>query len=153
MIRGQILAALLLLGIAAKCQQALCGHAHSYAHQTGPVVGPAHPVTVGHAGYGGYGHGHGGHSVDYVAYPKYEFEYGVSDGHTGDHHSQKEHRDGDVVTGEYSLKEADGSVRTVKYHADKSGFHPVVHHSHHGHGGRYSTDGGYAGYAYSNGGY
>ncbi|XP_046980346.1 cuticle protein 19-like isoform X1 [Schistocerca americana] len=67
-----------------------------------------------------------------TAYPKYEFEYGVSDGHTGDHHSQKEHRDGDVVTGEYSLKEADGSVRTVKYHADKSGFHPVVHHSHHG---------------------
>ncbi|XP_047098488.1 cuticle protein 8-like [Schistocerca piceifrons] len=87
------------------------------------------------------------------AYPKYEFEYGVSDGHTGDHHSQKEHRDGDVVTGEYSLKEADGSVRTVKYHADKSGFHPVVHHSHHGHGGRHSTDAGYAGYAYSNGGY
>ncbi|XP_049767324.1 adult-specific cuticular protein ACP-20-like isoform X3 [Schistocerca cancellata] len=152
MIRGQM-AALLLAMMAATCQRAMCGHAHSYAHQTGPVVGPAHPVTVEHAGHGGHGHGHGGHSVDYVAYPKYEFEYGVSDGHTGDHHSQKEHRDGDVVTGEYSLKEADGSVRTVKYHADKSGFHPVVHHSHHGHGGRYSTDGGYAGYAYSNGGY
>ncbi|XP_047098201.1 cuticle protein 7-like [Schistocerca piceifrons] len=134
MARGQMLSALLVAVLAAGCQRAMCGHAHSYAHQTGPVVGPAHPVTVEHSGHVGYGHGHGGHSVDYVAYPKYEFEYGVSDGHTGDHHSQKEHRDGDVVTGEYSLKEADGSVRTVKYHADKSGFHPVVHHSHHGYG-------------------
>ncbi|XP_046980679.1 adult-specific cuticular protein ACP-20-like [Schistocerca americana] len=137
---------MMLLAVAAMCERAQAGgYAHSYAHQTGPVVGPAHAVTVGgyggHSSYGGHGHGH---SVDYVAYPKYEFEYGVSDGHTGDHHSQKEHRDGDVVTGEYSLKEADGSVRTVKYHADKSGFHPVVHHSHHGYGGGAGAgDGGY----------
>ncbi|XP_049793983.1 pro-resilin-like [Schistocerca nitens] len=130
MLRSQMVFALLVLAAAARWQEVLCGgHAHSYVHQSAPVVGPGHPVEVDH----GHGHGHGhGHSVDYVAYPKYEFEYGVSDGHTGDHHSQKEHRDGDVVTGEYSLKEADGSVRTVKYHADKSGFHPVVHHSHHG---------------------
>ncbi|XP_049840704.1 cuticle protein 8-like [Schistocerca gregaria] len=141
MAHSQMSAALVLVVVAAVCQHSHSWHGHSHAHQTAPVVGPAHPVHIG------------GHAVDYVAYPKYEFEYGVSDGHTGDHHSQKEHRDGDVVTGEYSLKEADGSVRTVKYHADKSGFHPVVHHSHHGHGDRHSTDAGYAGYAYGNGVY
>ncbi|RZC41650.1 hypothetical protein BDFB_014605, partial [Asbolus verrucosus] len=35
-------------------------------------------------------------SVDYAAYPRYEFKYGVADGHTGDQKSQTEIRDGDV---------------------------------------------------------
>ncbi|KAJ8959516.1 hypothetical protein NQ314_006252 [Rhamnusium bicolor] len=60
-------------------------------------------------------------------HPKYEFAYGVEDHHTGDIHSQKEFRDGDKVLGEYSLHEADGTVRIVKYTADKhSGFNAVV---------------------------
>ncbi|ETN61948.1 cuticular protein 18, RR-2 family [Anopheles darlingi] len=64
---------------------------------------------------------------DFYAYPKYKFEYGVKDYHTGDHKSQWEVRDGDVVKGEYSLDEPDGSVRIVKYHADaKNGFEAVV---------------------------
>lgn len=74
---------------------------------------------------------------DYYAYPKYKFEYGVKDPHTGDHKSQWEERDGDVVKGEYTLDEADGTKRVVEYHADgKTGFHAVVKrigHAHHHH--------------------
>lgn len=42
--------------------------------------------------------------------------------------SQHETRDGDVVKGQYSLVEPDGSIRTVDYTADKhNGFNAVVH--------------------------
>lgn len=34
-----------------------------------------------------------------VAYPKYSFNYGIKDPHTGDIKSQAEERDGDVVKG------------------------------------------------------
>lgn len=69
--------------------------------------------------------------------PKYSFKYGVNDYHTGDIKSQQESRDGDVVKGQYSVVEPDGSIRTVEYTADKhSGFNAVVHktapkHYHH----------------------
>lgn len=63
-----------------------------------------------------------------VAYPKYSFNYGIKDPHTGDIKSQAEERDGDVVKGQYSLVEPDGSVRTVDYTADDhNGFNAVVH--------------------------
>ncbi|KFB43885.1 AGAP005968-PA-like protein [Anopheles sinensis] len=79
---------------------------------------------------GGFGGGisEGGfEGKDYYAYPKYKFEYGVKDYHTGDHKSQWEVRDGDVVKGEYTLDEPDGSTRIVKYHADsKNGFEAIV---------------------------
>ncbi|KAF5307756.1 hypothetical protein FQR65_LT06627 [Abscondita terminalis] len=72
---------------------------------------------------GSYGH----HQVDYHAHPKYNFKYGVSDGHTHDNHNQQESRDGDVVHGEYSLHESDGTIRVVKYTADhKNGFNAEV---------------------------
>lgn len=46
--------------------------------------------------------------------------------------SHKENRHGDVVQGEYSFKEADGTIRTVKYTVDKkSGFNAVVTRSGH----------------------
>lgn len=49
------------------------------------------------------------------------------DPHTGDVKSQKEVREGDVVKGQYSLVEPDGSVRTVDYTADPvNGFNAVV---------------------------
>ncbi|GJQ86709.1 hypothetical protein Trydic_g14780 [Trypoxylus dichotomus] len=61
------------------------------------------------------------------AYPKYRFNYGVKDEHTGDIKEQIEERDGDVVKGEYSLVEPDGSVRNVKYEADgHNGFNAIV---------------------------
>lgn len=50
--------------------------------------------------------------------PRYAYEYSVDDSYTGDKKSQKEERDGEVVKGEYSLVEPDGSVRTVTYYAD-----------------------------------
>ncbi|XP_013134950.1 PREDICTED: adult-specific cuticular protein ACP-20-like [Papilio polytes] len=77
-----------------------------------------------------HGHDHGHH--DYYTHPKYEFEYKVEDGHTGDIKSQHEHRDGDVVKGGYSLHQPDGSHRHVHYHADDhTGFHADVKYSTH----------------------
>ncbi|XP_058834705.1 cuticle protein 7-like [Topomyia yanbarensis] len=87
--------------------------------------------------YGGDNHGqlytsgnHGAYAKsynDYYAYPKYNFEYGVDDPHTGDHKKQWEVRDGDVVKGGYMLKEADGTTRVVEYTADDhNGFNAVV---------------------------
>ncbi|CAH1117881.1 unnamed protein product [Phaedon cochleariae] len=65
--------------------------------------------------------------VDLHAPPKYEFKYGVEDHHTGDHKQQSEVRVGDVVKGEYSLAEPDGTIRVVKYTADDhNGFNAVV---------------------------
>ncbi|XP_030567811.1 cuticle protein 8 [Drosophila novamexicana] len=76
------------------------------------------------------GHGHPDEGLDYHAYPKYHYNYGVADSHTGDVKSQHEVRDGDVVKGSYSLVEPDGSVRTVEYTADDhNGFNAVVHKS------------------------
>ncbi|CAG7725849.1 unnamed protein product, partial [Allacma fusca] len=44
---------------------------------------------------------------------QYSFSYNVNDPTTGDQKSQQESRDGDNVSGSYSLVEPDGSVRTV----------------------------------------
>jgi hypothetical protein len=90
-----------------------------------------------HDDFHGVSHGHDDHH-DHHHHPSYKFEYGVKDAHTKDHHSQWEHRDGDKVHGEYTLDEADGTKRVVKYSADKhSGFHAHVErigHAHHDHG-------------------
>nr|XP_023026431.1 uncharacterized protein LOC111514422 [Leptinotarsa decemlineata] len=60
----------------------------------------------------------------------YSFSYGVNDQHTGDFKHQWEKKNGDKVTGHYSLLEPDGSVRSVDYTADKKhGFNAVVKHS------------------------
>ncbi|XP_075970767.1 larval cuticle protein A2B-like [Anticarsia gemmatalis] len=68
--------------------------------------------------------------VEEYAHPKYDYSYSVADGHTGDNKSQHESRDGDAVHGEYSLVEADGSVRRVQYTADDhNGFNAVVSNS------------------------
>lgn len=58
-------------------------------------------------------------SVDYYTVPKYEYKYAVGDPKTGDQKEQSEERLGDVVKGEYSLAEPDGTIRVVKYTADK----------------------------------
>ena len=64
---------------------------------------------------------------DEYARPKYEFEYGVRDGKTGDNKEQSEVRRDDVVKGEYSFLEPDGTKRTVLYEADdKNGFNAKV---------------------------
>ncbi|CAH0550454.1 unnamed protein product [Brassicogethes aeneus] len=85
-------------------------------------------------GYGGEEISYGGHHVEehheeeYHEPKKYQFNYAVHDPHTGDEKSQYEERDGDVVKGQYSLREADGTMRIVEYKADKhNGFTAVVH--------------------------
>lgn len=66
----------------------------------------------------------------FQAPPKYSFNYGVKDYHTGDVKDQWEQRDGDVVKGEYSLVEPDGTTRKVTYTADDhNGFNAIVHKS------------------------
>ncbi|XP_021917290.1 cuticle protein 7-like isoform X1 [Zootermopsis nevadensis] len=67
------------------------------------------------------------HAIDYYSSPRYAFNYGVNDQHTGDIKQQSEQREGDVVKGQYSLVEPDGSIRTVDYTADPvNGFNAVV---------------------------
>ncbi|PZC79456.1 hypothetical protein B5X24_HaOG216339 [Helicoverpa armigera] len=88
---------------------------YGYDHQTGQI----HPDTAKYAHL---------KTVDYVAKPDYAYSYGVEDPHTGNLQNHKEHRDGDVVQGEYSLVEPDGSIRLVRYTADpKNGFQATVH--------------------------
>ncbi|XP_030749713.1 cuticle protein 19-like [Sitophilus oryzae] len=62
---------------------------------------------------------------EYAIIP-YEFAYAVQDPHTGDYHSQEEKSDGHHVVGQYSLHEADGTIRIVKYSDDGHGFNAVV---------------------------
>ncbi|KAE8573812.1 adult-specific cuticular protein ACP-20 [Halyomorpha halys] len=108
-----------LMGLAAA---GYLGHAGGYY---GGALGGLH----GGLGYGaGAGLGYAGHgAVDYYAHPKYAYDYGVKDGYTGDVKNQWEERDGDVVKGQYSLVEPDGTIRTVSYTADDhNGFNAVV---------------------------
>lgn len=88
---------------------------------------------------------------DYYAYPKYNYNYGVQDSHTGDHKSQWEIRDGDVVKGGYSLYEPDGTKRVVEYTSDKhNGFKAVVKKIGHAkHPQVYGTENGIAGSGYN----
>ncbi|KAG8229059.1 hypothetical protein J437_LFUL005692 [Ladona fulva] len=65
--------------------------------------------------------------TEYDPHPQYSYSYGVQDALTGDSKSQHETRNGDVVQGQYSLIEPDGSRRTVDYTADPiNGFNAVV---------------------------
>ncbi|XP_066255164.1 cuticle protein 19-like [Euwallacea similis] len=97
-------------------------------------------IAICHAGYPSVGvvpypqipyigtplYNHHGPDKDYYAYPKYKFAYGVDDPHTGDHKSQEEIRDGDVVKGYYTVADPDGTLRVVHYTADHNGFNAIV---------------------------
>ncbi|XP_056634498.1 larval cuticle protein A2B-like [Diorhabda sublineata] len=59
--------------------------------------------------------------------PQYSYAYSVNDQSTGDSKSQHETRSGDVVRGQYSLTDPDGTRRTVDYASDPfNGFNAVV---------------------------
>jgi len=63
----------------------------------------------------------------YDAHPQYNFGYSITDSVTGDSKSREESRDGDVVTGSYSVADPDGRIRTVTYTADDvHGFQATV---------------------------
>lgn len=113
---------------------------------------PVHHAPVHHAVPHNLHHPHPvvhhdphGEDHDYYSPPKYTFNYGVHDPHTGDVKTQHEVRDGDVVHGSYSVNEPDGSVRIVEYTADDhNGFNavvkkvgPVAHHPPPVHVGKY----------------
>ncbi|XP_050342395.1 cuticle protein 18.6-like [Nymphalis io] len=84
-------------------------HGQSHGHATSSQSIIRHDIS----------HNQHGYNHDYYAHPQYEFQYNVEDHHTGDIKSQHEARDGDHVTGSYSLHQPDGSVRTVHYNADQ----------------------------------
>ncbi|XP_026277680.1 cuticle protein 8-like [Frankliniella occidentalis] len=139
--------------------QVLCGLALVASARAVPVDLGSSYVSVGHAPLGlGLSHGLGlGHGIalapapalavahapiaiahapiikaEPIAHPRYAFKYGVHDSHTGDVKSAAEERDGDVVKGEYSLLQPDGTTRTVHYTADDhNGFNAVVTNSGH----------------------
>lgn len=65
--------------------------------------------------------------AEYDPNPQYSYAYDVQDPITGDSKSQVESRSGDVVHGQYSLNDPDGTRRTVDYTADPiNGFNAVV---------------------------
>lgn len=49
---------------------------------------------------------------------QYTFQYDVDDPFTGDSKSQSESRDGDVVRGQYTVNDPDGTTRIVDYSSD-----------------------------------
>ncbi|XP_045033611.1 cuticle protein 21-like isoform X2 [Daphnia magna] len=57
---------------------------------------------------------------------EYDFEYSVNNRETGDIKSHGEKRLNGVVTGYYSLVDADGMLRKVNYTADANGFRVTV---------------------------
>lgn len=65
----------------------------SYSKFSGPVSPPEHEIIVEGE--------HGKPAVDYVAFPKYQFEYGIEDAKSRVKQSRKEERHGDEVIGEY----------------------------------------------------
>lgn len=88
--------------------------AHSYtrAEVNNVAIGHGHDGE-GHEGYE-EGAGHEEKHHDYHHYPAYKYEYGVDDPKTKDRKTHWETRDGDVVKGEYTLNEPDGTVSNFR---------------------------------------
>ena len=65
--------------------------------------------------------------VEVEASPNYSFGYSVADVRSGDAKTREETRDGDQVTGSYTVADPDGRLRRVVYTADKEhGFQATV---------------------------
>lgn len=120
------------------------GYAAPQAYAPAPVAYAAHAAPVAYAAHApvlaksyapaAYAHAPvavkaiAGVDTDYDPNPSYSYAYDIQDVLTGDSKSQKESRQGDTVTGSYSLIEPDGTRRTVEYTADPhNGFNAVVH--------------------------
>lgn len=59
--------------------------------------------------------------------PQYSYGYDVQDSLTGDYKGHQEQRNGDLVTGSYTVVDPDGTRRIVDYAADSiNGFNAVV---------------------------
>ena len=61
-----------------------------------------------------------------AAVARYNYGYSVNDAVSGDSKQRQESREGDVVTGSYTVADPDGRIRHVEYVADKLGFRATV---------------------------
>ncbi|XP_046398203.1 uncharacterized protein LOC124165009 [Ischnura elegans] len=114
----------------AYARAAYAAPAYGYAAPAYARAAYATPVhTVAHAAPVAYAaHAKVAVDTDFDPNPQYSYSYDIQDALTGDSKSQHESRDGDVVQGQYSLIESDGTRRTVDYTADPvNGFNAVVH--------------------------
>ncbi|XP_075232870.1 cuticular protein 66D [Lycorma delicatula] len=60
---------------------------------------------------------------DYDPNPQYQFSFDIKDDESTNYHNRKETRDGDKISGSYSVVDSDGYIRTVTYTADpREGF-------------------------------
>lgn len=50
--------------------------------------------------------------------PQYQFSFDVRDDQFTNYQNRKEQREGDKISGSYSVVDSDGFIRTVKYTAD-----------------------------------
>ncbi|XP_031333415.1 larval cuticle protein A3A-like [Photinus pyralis] len=105
------------------------------------AAAPAHyahaPVHYAHGPAVAYSHAPAAYAApiakavvaeEYDANPQYSYAYDIQDAVTGDSKNQHETRNGDVVSGSYSVVDPDGVKRTVEYTADPhNGFNAVVH--------------------------
>ncbi|BES93219.1 Insect cuticle protein [Nesidiocoris tenuis] len=55
---------------------------------------------------------------DYDPNPQYQFGFDINDDEFTNYQQRKEQRDGDKISGSYSVVDSDGYIRTVKYTAD-----------------------------------
>ncbi|XP_057666757.1 cuticle protein-like [Diorhabda carinulata] len=124
---------LTLIAVAAVAQAGVLNYSHGQASSYSSVNLETPKFHQGYATNPIVSHGYSTNKdVDFYAPPKYEFNYGVQDAQSGDHKSQHEVRDGDVVKGSYTVAESDGTIRTVHYTADDhNGFNAVVEKSGH----------------------
>ncbi|KAJ8683132.1 hypothetical protein QAD02_018924 [Eretmocerus hayati] len=93
-------------------------------HPGGPALYAAHQAPLAYAAPTVYQK-----TIDYEhdPHPQYTYSYDVHDASTGDSKTQSETRDGDVVAGQYSVVDPDGTKRIVDYTADPvNGFNAVV---------------------------
>jgi len=117
---NKFLAILSLATVAVAAPGAPIGYAAPYA--AGPIgyAAPAYAKAIAPVAVAA-------RAEPYDPHPQYNYGYSVSDALTGDSKTATETRDGDVVQGQYSLVEPDGSIRTVTYTADPvNGFNAVV---------------------------
>lgn len=59
-------------------------------------------------------------NFDYFFQPnaQYQFSFDISDDESTNYHNRKEQRDGEKISGSYSVVDSDGYIRTVTYTAD-----------------------------------
>ena len=85
-------------------------------HQAAPAIVRTVPALVEHVEH-----------VEEQGNPNYSFGYSVADVKTGDAKTREETRDGDVITGSYTVADPDGRLRRVTYTADHiNGFQATV---------------------------